>query len=133
MFILFRFLNLLALSFSTFLLLIVIETSSVTPLFMIYCICVGACWSFSATGAIEGINKIVTGSLISLSEQELIDCDRVYPNSGCNGGLMDDAFQFIIDNNGIDTEEDYPYRGVDSTCNKKKVFTSLISLCLSPQ
>lgn len=36
---------------------------------------------------------------------------------------MDDAFQFIIDNNGIDTEEDYPYRGVDSTCNKKKVFT----------
>lgn len=84
---------------------------------------VGACWSFSATGAIEGINKIVTGSLISLSEQELIDCDRVYPNSGCSGGLMDDAFQFIIDNNGIDTEENYPYRGVDSTCNKKKVFT----------
>ncbi|XP_050158736.1 low-temperature-induced cysteine proteinase [Malus sylvestris] len=81
----------------------------------------GACWAFSTTGAIEGINKIVTGSLLSLSEQELIDCDRVYPNSGCSGGLMDDAFEFVIENNGVDTEDDYPYKGSDGTCNKKKL------------
>lgn len=82
--------------------------------------CPGACWSFAATGAIEGINKIVTGSLVSLSEQELIDCDKSY-NNGCGGGLMDYAYQFIIDNHGIDTEEDYPYRGREGQCNRQKV------------
>lgn len=81
----------------------------------------GACWSFSATGAIEGINKIVTDSLVSLSEQELVDCDRTF-NSGCGGGLMDYAYQFVIDNHGIDTEEDYPFKGQEGSCKKDKVF-----------
>lgn len=85
----------------------------------------GACWSFSATGAIEGINQIKTGSLVSLSEQELIDCDKSY-NDGCGGGLMDYAFEFIIKNKGIDTEDDYPYRGREGTCNKDKVNMLLI-------
>ncbi|KAL2892777.1 putative cysteine protease RD21C [Bienertia sinuspersici] len=87
----------------------------------------GACWSFSATGAIEGINKIVTGSLVSLSEQELIDCDRGY-NEGCDGGLMDYAFQFVIDNHGIDTEKDYPYESRQKTCNKNKASYPLTCL-----
>lgn len=68
----------------------------------------------------EGINKIVSGDLISLSEQELVDCDNKY-NSGCNGGTMDYAFEFIVSNGGIDTESDYPYKGVGDKCDPIRV------------
>ncbi|GER42486.1 cysteine protease family protein [Striga asiatica] len=87
----------------------------------------GACWSFSATGAVEGINQIKTGSLVSLSEQELIDCDKSY-NAGCGGGLMDYAYEFIIKNKGINTEEDYPYRGREGTCNKDKLKRHVVTI-----
>lgn len=75
----------------------------------------GSCWAFSATGAVEGLLAISGKGLVSLSEQELVDCSRSYKNLGCNGGWMDLAFEYIKDH-GITLEEDYQYQAVDSTC-----------------
>lgn len=79
----------------------------------------GSCWAFSTTGAVEGISAIVTGKLISLSEQMLVDCDTTRDH-GCHGGLMDFAFDYIIQNGGIDTEEDYPYNATENICQLGK-------------
>ncbi|KAJ4748908.1 Cysteine protease [Rhynchospora pubera] len=86
----------------------------------------GSCWAFSSTGAMEGINAIATGELISLSEQELVDCDTT--NDGCDGGYMDYAFEWVVSNGGIDTETNYPYTGTDGACNIQKEEIKVVTI-----
>ena len=60
--------------------------------------------------------QIATGQLTSLSEQQLVDCAGSAGNQGCNGGLMDDAFNWIVSHRGIGSEASYPYTARDGTC-----------------
>ncbi|XP_031442599.1 cathepsin S-like isoform X2 [Clupea harengus] len=77
----------------------------------------GSCWAFSAVGALEGQLKKTTGTLVSLSAQNLVDCATKYRTSGCHGGFMTNAFHYVIDNQGIESEKDYPYEDRQGQCH----------------
>merc|ERR1712100_533730 len=81
----------------------------------------GSCWSFSTTGGLEGAWQLSSGNLVSMSEQQFVDCDT--GSSGCNGGLMDQAFGWA-ENQAIATESSYPYTARDGSC--KSSFTTAI-------
>ncbi len=86
----------------------------------------GSCWSFSATGSIEGINAINNGKLLNISEQQLIDCSTDYGNHGCEGGSMDLAFKYAIQN-GLCSEEEYPYTAEEGQCQDCKNVVNITS------
>ncbi|XP_070535999.1 cathepsin L-like [Ptychodera flava] len=83
----------------------------------------GSCWAFSTTGNIEGQWAIKKKQLISLSEQMLVDCDKL--DEGCNGGLPTNAYAEIMRMGGIMTETDYPYKGVDSSCKFNRTMAKI--------
>lgn len=83
----------------------------------------GSCWAFSTTGAVEGANFIATGKLLNLSEQQLVDCDstcdlsdKTACDSGCHGGLMTNAYRYLIEAGGLEEESSYPYTGKRGEC-----------------
>eukprot|EP00756_Hemistasia_phaeocysticola_P021692 Hpha_TRINITY_DN15788_c5_g2::TRINITY_DN15788_c5_g2_i11::g.41875::m.41875/K01373/CTSF; cathepsin F len=91
----------------------------------------GSCWAFSTTGNVEGQWFIAGHKLVSLSEEQLVDCDTKGGDQGCNGGLPVDAYKYIVQCGGLESEADYAYdagKGAPGTCafNKSKV-TAVIS------
>ncbi|KAK4756091.1 hypothetical protein SAY87_009848 [Trapa incisa] len=87
----------------------------------------GACWAFSTTGAVEGANFIASGKLLNLSEQQLVDCDNTCDlsdksacDNGCSGGLMTNAYRYLIEAGGLEEESTYPYAGKRGECQFKQ-------------
>jgi len=76
----------------------------------------GSCWAFSTTGSVEGAYQIATGELRSLSEQQLVDCSGKEGNKGCQGGIMESGYKYIVSNGGLDSETEYTYNATNGAC-----------------
>lgn len=88
----------------------------------------GCCWAFSAVAAIEGAYQIGNNELISLSEQELLDCTTQF-HDGCKGGLMTQAYDFLLQNGGgITTETNYPYQQIQSVCSTEQLSSPAVKI-----
>ena len=83
----------------------------------------GSCWSFGATGTMEGAWKLAGHDLVSLSEQQLVDCS----GEGCSGGNPGHAIQYAVNNHGIDSERDYPYTAHNGKCRRRDGVMSRLS------
>ncbi|KAH9498478.1 hypothetical protein Btru_007613 [Bulinus truncatus] len=82
----------------------------------------GSCWSFGVTGTIEGANFLKTGNLVRLSEQQLIDCSWGFGNYGCDGGMENSTYEYILENGGITSEDQYgQYLAIEGYCKDKSV------------
>ncbi|PWA51432.1 putative cysteine protease RD19D [Artemisia annua] len=101
----------------------------------------GSCWAFSTTGVVEGANFLATGQLRNLSEQQLVDCDHTCDpsekdacDSGCSGGLMTNAYNYLMKAGGIQSEEDYPYTGKSGECmfDPKKIVAKVTNFTNIP-
>merc|ERR1712019_207995 len=76
----------------------------------------GSCWAFSTVGSLEGRAAIATGNFQQFSEQQFVDCDKDFGDQGCNGGLMDNAFKYLMQSKGACTEDSYGYKGRGGSC-----------------
>jgi len=93
----------------------------------------GSCWAFSAVGSLESAWALSTGQLIDLSEQQLVDCSNDEGNQGCEGGLMDQAFNYTIIN-GLCSNITYPYVAKEGTCRANTCDISVgMSRCVDIQ
>merc|ERR1712131_523245 len=86
----------------------------------------GSCWSFSTTGVLEGMLAKKTGRMVPMSEQNLMDCFT--QNSGCNGGVVQYALNYVKSNRGIDTESSYPYEGRQGSCRCSSAYSAGVSV-----
>lgn len=101
----------------------------------------GSCWAFSTTGAVEGANFLATGKLVNLSEQQLLDCDHTCDavkkeecNNGCRGGLMTNAYNYLMQSGGLMEEKSYPYTGRQGECkfDEEKIAVRVTNFTVIP-